>query len=113
MFKLHVVVNIKFPRATYRTIVPSTEELSVQLDVCNQWTTQLPDKYKNNYSSSLPRLKLADGCQGFCFRGFSLTSPVLILIVVVQQFGSLLFISFIQNPFDNYYIVPALMCYLI
>ena len=29
MFKLHIsliVVNIKFPRATYHTIVPSTEE---------------------------------------------------------------------------------------
>ena len=31
MFKLHkifVVMNIKFPRATYQSIVPSTEELS-------------------------------------------------------------------------------------
>jgi len=29
MFKLHIniVVNIKFPRGTYHTIVPSTEEL--------------------------------------------------------------------------------------
>ena len=27
MFKLHIVVNVNFPRATYHTIVPSKEEL--------------------------------------------------------------------------------------
>ena len=44
MFKLHIilVVNIKFPRATYHTIVPLTEELYCLIILATKWSIILP-----------------------------------------------------------------------